>query len=278
MAGVTKRPTMTPGERAWVFVGLVVPLVPLLIAALVGLLQRVLPTYGAAAALLLAAVLSMALLQRPMFTEGRRKIIKAGLDVAWNLWTFITTIVLFTSVAFIQGDKLKLDNLLKLLTSGWITIAFAVIGTAAAARLSVAGAEWMQSLRRRPTPPNPKQIITSGYPYEDEYGYSRAVRVGNQVFVSGTTARPPHLDGDAYEQAKAILSIVGEALGQAGATLQHVVRTVVYVVDMNDAPLVARAHTEAFGQIRPASTLVQVAALTPDTARVEVEATAVIDD
>ena len=123
-----------------------------------------------------------------------------------------------------------------------------------------------------------RQNVASGYAYEDEYGYSRAVRVGNQVFVSGTTARPPHLDGDAYDQARSILSIVEEALLQAGAALRHVVRTVVYVVDMSDASLVARAHAEAFSQVRPASTLVQVAALTPNTARVEVEATAIIHD
>jgi len=90
-----------------------------------------------------------------------------------------------------------------------------------------------------------RQNIASGYAYEAEYGYSRAVRVGNQVFVSGTTARPPHLDGNAYEQAKAVLSIVEEALLQAGAALHHVVRIVVYVVDMADAPLVARAHAES---------------------------------
>ena len=123
-----------------------------------------------------------------------------------------------------------------------------------------------------------RQNITSGYAYEVEYGYSRAVRVGNQVFVSGTTARTPHLDGDAYDQAKAVLSIVEEALKEAGAALRHVVRTVVYVVDMADAPLVACAHAETFGEVRPASTLVQVAALTPGTARVEVEVTAIIDN
>ncbi len=122
-----------------------------------------------------------------------------------------------------------------------------------------------------------RQNIESGYAYEDEYGYSRAVRVGNQVFVSGTTARPPDLDGDAYQQAKAVLLILEEALVQAGAALRHVVRTVVYVVDMADASLVARAHAEVFGRVRPASTLVQVAALTPNSARVEVEATAIID-
>jgi len=131
---------------------------------------------------------------------------------------------------------------------------------------------------RRPT--LSRQLIASGYPFEDEYGYSRAVRVGDQVFVSGTTARPPHLDGDAHAQAqaRAALELVADALTQAGAGLRHVVRTVVYVVDMADAPLVARAHLEAFGRGRPASTLVQVSALTPATARVEVEATAVIAD
>ena len=123
-----------------------------------------------------------------------------------------------------------------------------------------------------------RQLIASGYPFEDEYGYSRAVRVGDQVFVSGTTARPPYLDGDAYAQARAALELVAGALTQAGAGLRHVVRTVVYVVDMADAPLVAQAHLEMFGQIRPASTLVQVTALTPAAARIEVEATAVIAD
>ncbi len=86
-----------------------------------------------------------------------------------------------------------------------------------------------------------RRNISSGYPYEDTYGYSRAVRVGTQVFVSGTTARPPYLDGDTYAQARAALATVAEALAQAGAELRHVVRTVVYVVDMSDAPLVARA-------------------------------------
>lgn len=98
------------------------------------------------------------------------------------------------------------------------------------------------------------------------------------MFVSGTTARPPHLDGDAYDQARAALALVADALARAGAEPRHVVRTVAYVVDMADAPLVARAHAESFGRVRPASTLVQVAALTPATARVEVEATAVVGD
>jgi enamine deaminase RidA (YjgF/YER057c/UK114 family) len=118
--------------------------------------------------------------------------------------------------------------------------------------------------------------VGSGYGFEDSYGYSRAVRVGDQIFVSGTTARPPDLDGDAYLQAKAILAIVEAALAEAGAELRHVVRTVAYVTDLADQDHIARAHREAFGAVRPASTLVQVAGLTPSTARVEIEVTAII--
>lgn len=124
----------------------------------------------------------------------------------------------------------------------------------------------------------PRQNISSGYAFEDAYGYSRVVRVGNQVFVSGTTARPPELGGDAYVQARAALEIIADALAKTGAELQHVVRTVVYVIDMADTQHIARAHSEAFDQIRPASTLVQVDGLTPASARVEIEATAIICD
>jgi enamine deaminase RidA (YjgF/YER057c/UK114 family) len=123
-----------------------------------------------------------------------------------------------------------------------------------------------------------RQNVSSGYDFEDIYGYSRAVRVGNQVFVSGTTARPPQLGGDAYVQAKAALAIIADALAKTGAGMQHVVRTVVYVIDMADTQHVARAHSEAFDQIRPASTLVQVSTLTPASVRVEIEATAIIGD
>jgi enamine deaminase RidA (YjgF/YER057c/UK114 family) len=123
-----------------------------------------------------------------------------------------------------------------------------------------------------------RKSFSSGYPFEDVYGYARAVRVGDHVFVSGTTARPPHLDGDAYQQMTSAIAIVAAALGEAGAELRHVVRTVVYILDMADARHVARAHGETFGGSRPASTLVQVAALTPDQARVEIEVTAVIHD
>jgi enamine deaminase RidA (YjgF/YER057c/UK114 family) len=97
--------------------------------------------------------------------------------------------------------------------------------------------------------------ISSGHPFEDEYGYARAVRVGDHVLVSGTTARAPDLDGDAYKQMTGAIAMVAAALGEAGAELRHVVRTVVYVLDMADAHQIARAHQEAFGQSRPASTL-----------------------
>ena len=120
--------------------------------------------------------------------------------------------------------------------------------------------------------------FSSGYPYEDVYGYARAVRVGDQVFVSGTTARAPYLDGDAYEQMMAAIATVAATLGEAGAELRHVVRTVVYILDMADIHHVARAHEETFGRSRPASTLVQVSALTPPPARVEIEVTAIVHD
>jgi enamine deaminase RidA (YjgF/YER057c/UK114 family) len=120
--------------------------------------------------------------------------------------------------------------------------------------------------------------ISSGYPFEETYGYARAVRVGDHVFVSGTTARASDLDGDAYVQMTGAIATVAAALREAGASLRHVVRTVVYVVDMEDAHHVTRAHGETFGASRPASTLVQVAALTPASARIEIEVTAIIHD
>ena len=114
--------------------------------------------------------------------------------------------------------------------------------------------------------------VPSGGPFEDRYGYSRAVRVGNQVHVSGTTARDPHLDGtDAYQQAKAALEIVEEALRAAGSSLDAVVRTVTYVTDIGDTDLVARAHREAFERIRPAATLVEVSRLIDPRMKVEIE-------
>jgi enamine deaminase RidA (YjgF/YER057c/UK114 family) len=123
-----------------------------------------------------------------------------------------------------------------------------------------------------------RTTILSGYPFEDRYGYARAVRVGPHVFVSGTTARTPHLEANAYVQMAAAIATVTVALREAGAELRHVVRTVVYATDLADADHIARAHQEAFGASPPASTLVQVAGLTPASALVEIEVTAFIHD
>jgi enamine deaminase RidA (YjgF/YER057c/UK114 family) len=119
-----------------------------------------------------------------------------------------------------------------------------------------------------------RQTVSSGGPYEDVYGYSRAVRVGDHIHVAGTTARASDLDGDAYRQARAALSIIETALREVGSGLSAAVRTVTYVTDLADAGLVARAHREVFGDVKPAATLVGVTGLLGG-ARVEIEVYAV---
>jgi len=126
----------------------------------------------------------------------------------------------------------------------------------------------------------PRQHVSSGTPWEAMAGYSRAVRLGNHVWVSGTTASDEqgNLRGgeDAYAQARYILDKIRKALAEAGAELQHVVRTRIYVSRLEDWREVARAHGEVFRDIRPANTLVQVAGLI-EGRLVEIEADAVID-
>ena len=118
--------------------------------------------------------------------------------------------------------------------------------------------------------------ITSGDPFESVYGYCRAVRVGDHIHVSGTTAQDPFVIGcDSYVQAKNALSIIGKALTDAGAAMTDVVRTVTYVTDMGNSAMVARAHSESFDQIRPAATIVEVAALDEPSRTVEIEAYAI---
>ena len=123
-----------------------------------------------------------------------------------------------------------------------------------------------------------RQVVSSGGPFEPIYGYSRAVRVGVQVHVAGTAARGEALAGDAYAQTQNILATIRSALEQAGARIEDVVRTVIYVTDIGDADQVGRAHSEVFGSVRPASTMVQVSALIRPEMRVEIEAYAVIDE
>jgi enamine deaminase RidA (YjgF/YER057c/UK114 family) len=124
-----------------------------------------------------------------------------------------------------------------------------------------------------------RQLISSGLPWEKPVGYSRAVRVGNAVEVAGTTAQ----DGDAvtghdeYAQTKRVLEKIAAALHEAGATLADVVRARMFVTDIAQWEAVGRAHGEVFGEIRPVTTMVQVAALIDPRLLVEIEATAIID-
>jgi enamine deaminase RidA (YjgF/YER057c/UK114 family) len=121
--------------------------------------------------------------------------------------------------------------------------------------------------------------IGSGSPYEEQFGYCRAVRVGNTVHVAGTTARPPNVQGcDAFQQASSALEIISDALTEAGASTADVVRTITYVTDITDVELVARAHRAVFGEIKPAATLVEVSALIDPEMKVEIEAYAIIDE
>ena len=125
-----------------------------------------------------------------------------------------------------------------------------------------------------------RQKIASNSPYEALVGFSRAVRVGNQVFVSGTVGRGADgnvVSGGVYEQSKQIIENIRVALEQAGASLSDVVRTRTYLIDMDQQDEFARAHREAFGDVRPASTLVEVSRLATPAMLVEMEADAVID-
>ena len=125
-----------------------------------------------------------------------------------------------------------------------------------------------------------RQLISSGGPWESVVGYSRAVRDGNHVFVAGTTAANP--DGsiaggdDPYLQAKRCFEIIAEALAEAGASMADVVRTRMFVTDIAHWQEFSRAHGEHFRDVRPAATMVQVAALMTPAMLIEIEVDAVI--
>jgi enamine deaminase RidA (YjgF/YER057c/UK114 family) len=122
-----------------------------------------------------------------------------------------------------------------------------------------------------------RQNISGGSPFEPLIGFSRAVRLGNSVYVAGTG--PVGADNeDATGQTRRIFAIVGETLAQAGASFDHVVRTRMFLTHVDDWESVGRVHGEFFSEVRPAATMVVVAALLNPAWRVEIEFDAVISD
>ena len=124
--------------------------------------------------------------------------------------------------------------------------------------------------------------IRSGAPWEPLVGYSRAVRVGNFVAVSGSAAVGDNGElvgeGDAYVQAVRCIEVIRVALHKAGADLRHVIRTRIFVTDISLWEDVARAHQEAFGASPPATSMVEVSKLIDPRMLVEIEANAIVDD
>jgi enamine deaminase RidA (YjgF/YER057c/UK114 family) len=121
--------------------------------------------------------------------------------------------------------------------------------------------------------------ITTEAPWEKKVGYSRAVRIGNTIEVSGTVAlRDSKLvgPGDPYEQTKQILRTISDVLDEAGASITDVIRTRIYVIDISQWDEVGRAHGEVFGDIMPATSMVEISQLIDPGFLVEIEATAIL--
>ena len=114
--------------------------------------------------------------------------------------------------------------------------------------------------------------VSTGTIWENAVGYSRAVRIGNTVAVSGTTAP----GADAYEQTRNALAIIVKALAELGASTGDVIRTRIFVTDISQWESIGRAHAELFGEIKPAATMVEVSRLIAPECLVEIEADAVL--
>ena len=125
-----------------------------------------------------------------------------------------------------------------------------------------------------------RQNVPSGSPFESAIGFSRAVRAGHHLVVSGTAPIGPDGTtvgvGDAYLQAKRCIEIIAQALEEAGAGLTDVIRTRIFLANAEDWEEVARAHAEAFGNVRPASTFVEVSRFLNPEWLVEIEADALL--
>lgn len=127
-----------------------------------------------------------------------------------------------------------------------------------------------------------RMVISSGSPWESQVGYSRAVRVGQTVYIAGTTSTDKNGDvigeGDPYEQTIQIYKKMERVMISAGGGLRHVVRTRVYLTNIDDWQEVGRAHKELMGNIMPAMTLVEVSKLIDPKILVEIEAEAYINE
>ena len=125
-----------------------------------------------------------------------------------------------------------------------------------------------------------RKKISSGSPWEDRVGYSRAIRVGNIIEVAGTTAMDGDIligKADVYAQTAFIFKKIEKALVKAGASMKDVVRTRMYVTDISDWEAVGRAHADFFKEIKPVATMVEVSRLINDELLIEIEVTAIME-